>query len=132
MTQQHSLLHVGMADFSEQTLLLIGDVNSLAWLAEQIETRREITLAEMHGFVRLTGVGLHLIPVKQSGSLTRLGESFNWEISAIEARHLAQQLRELATATAPAHAYLDSESNVTGVQVVASKGEYDPEKVFAL
>lgn len=131
MTQQRSWLHIGIADFAEPTLLLIGDANSLSWLAEQIDTRRDIKLGEMHGIVRQTRGGLHLIPVIHSGRLTRLGDTFDWEISAVEARQLAQQLRELAVATSPAHAYLDSESNITNVQVVASKGEYDPEKVFA-
>lgn len=130
MTQQRSWLHVGLADFAERTLLLIGDTNSLSWLAEQIDTRRDIKLTEMHQTVRLTGVGLRLIPTIHRGRLTRLGEAFDWEISADEAPQLARQLRELATATTPAHAYLDPQSNTTDVQVVASKGEYDPEKVF--
>lgn len=131
MTQQRSWLHIGIADFAEPTLLLIGDANSLSWLAEQIDARRDIKLAEMDGIVRQTRVGLHLIPAIHSGRLTRLDDAFDWEISAVEARQLAQQLKELAVATSPAHAYLDPESNITDVQVVASKGEYDPEKVFA-
>lgn len=130
MTQQHSWLHIGIADFAEPTLLLIGDAKSLSWLAEQIDARRDIKLAEMHGIVRRTTVDLHLIPAMHRGSLTRLGDTFDWEISAVEARQFARQLRELAVVTSPAHAYLDPESNAADVQVVASNGEYDPEKVF--
>lgn len=131
MTQQRSWLHVGLADFAERTLLLIGDANSLSWLAEQIDTRRDIKLTEMHEIVRQTGVGLRLIPAIHSGRLTRQGDVFDWEISAVEAPQLARQLRELAMATVPAHAYLDPQSNTTDVHLVASKGEYDAEKVFA-
>jgi hypothetical protein len=132
MIKQRAWLHIGIADFAELTLLLIGDANSFSWLAEQIDTRQDIQLAEMYGIVRPIRVDLHLIPVTHSGRLKRLGDVFDWEISAVEARQLAQQLRELAMATSPAHVYLDPESNITDVQVVASKGEYDPEKVFAV
>ena len=110
--------------------MLIGDANSLAWLADQIETRRDIKLAKMHGIVWHTEIALHLIPATLGGRLTRLGGAFDWEIATAEAKRLAQQLRELAMATSPAHAYLDPESNGTDVQVIASKGEYDPEKIF--
>lgn len=131
MTQQHSWLHIGIADFAEPTLLLIGDAKSLSWLAEQIDARRDIKLAEMPGIVRQTTIDLHLIPAMHRGSLTRLGDGFDWEISAAEARQFARQLRELAVGTSPAHTYLDPESNAADVQVVASNGEYDPEKVFS-
>lgn len=130
MTQQNLRLHIGIADFAEPTLLLIGDAKSFAWLADQVNARQNIKLAEMHGIVCKVMVTLHLIPALHSGRLTRLGDAFDWEISDVEARKFTQQLRELAVATSPAHTYLDPESNATDVQVVASKGEYDPEKVF--
>lgn len=130
MTQEHSILHIGIAEFADPTLLLIGDATSLGWLADQIDARRDIKLAEMSGLVHETKIDLHLIPATRSGRLTRLGDAFDWEISAVEAQQFAQQLRELAACVSPAHAYLDPESNPTEVQVVASKGEYDPVKVF--
>ncbi|MGQ0593349.1 MAG: hypothetical protein ACT4QB_12085 [Gammaproteobacteria bacterium] len=37
----------------------------------------------------------------------------------------AEQLRALAASESPAHAYLDTESNNAGVEIVVSKGEYD-------
>ncbi|RYG14218.1 MAG: hypothetical protein EON92_02885 [Burkholderiales bacterium] len=131
MTQLTSPLHIGIAEFAEPTLLLIGDAVAFAWLAEQVDARRDIKLAETHGVACQAAVDLHLIPATRSGRLTRLSDEFGWEISAIEAQQMAQQLRELAATTSPAHAYLDTQSNMTGVQVVASKGEYDPVKVFA-
>lgn len=130
MTQHSSRLHIGIADFAEPTLLLIGDAKSFAWLAEQINARQNIKLEEMHWIVWETRVTLHLIPALHRGRLTRLGDAFDWEISAVEALKFTRQLRELGVATLPTHTYLDPESNATDVQVVASKGEYDPEKVF--
>lgn len=131
MTQEQALLHVGIAEFADPTLLLIGDATSLCWLADQIDARRDIKLAEMTGSVHMRKIDLHLVPAKCSGSLKRLGDAFIWEISTVEAQQFAQQLTELAAGTSPAHAYLDPESNAADVQVVASIGEYDPEKVFA-
>jgi len=131
MTQLTTWLHIGIAEFAEPTLLLIGDSDAFSWLAEQIDARRDIKLAEMHGVACQAAVDLHLIPATHSGRLTRLSNVFGWEISAIEAQQMAQQLRELARNTSPAHAYLDTQFNMTGVQVIASKGEYDPVKVFA-
>ena len=131
MTHQQSVLHIGLADFAEPTLLLIGDENSLTWLAQQIDARRDLKLAEMPKIVRQTGISLHLIPAIHRGRLTRLEKAFNWEISSAEALRLALQLRELAISPVPAHTYLDSESNTADIQVVASRGEYDAAKIFA-
>lgn len=131
MTQEQAVLHVGIAQFADPTLLLVGDATSLRWLADQIDARRDIKLAEMTGLVHVRKIDLHLVPATHGGRLTRLGDAFGWEISAVEAQQFAQQLRELAAGTSPAHAYLDPESNTADVQVVASKGEYDPEKVLA-
>jgi len=131
MTQEASLLHIGIADFAEPTLLLIGDAQSFSWLADQIDARRELDFAEMPSLVSRTDVNLRLVPTMQTGRLTRRANVFGWEISAIEAQQFAQQLRGLAASTSPAHAYLDPESNVAGVQLVASMGEYDQSKVFA-
>lgn len=130
MTRQDSLLYVGIPDFAEPTLLLIGDEKSLSWLADQIDTRRAIRLEEMRGIVSQTLITLRLVPVIKNGNLSRLGDAFDWKISAVEVEKFTLQLRELAVATSPAHIYLDPESNAADVQMVASKGEYDPEKIF--
>ena len=125
------MLHVGIADFAEPTLLLIGDAQSFSWLADQMDARREFDFAQMPSLVRQMNVNLRLVPTMQTGRLTRRVNVFSWEISAIEAQRFAQQLLGLAASTSPAHAYLDPESNVAGVQLVASMGEYDQSKVFA-
>jgi hypothetical protein len=85
----------------------------------------------MPNLVRQVVVNLHVIPTIHGGSLTRRAHVFDWRISAVEATQFAQSIRTLAANTSAAHAYLDPESNVAGVQVVASLGEYDPSKVFA-
>ncbi len=128
MTQRLSVLHVGMVSLPDPTLLLIGDATSLGWLAEQIAAGRDTKLEPVPGPVR---VGLHLVPATRGGRLTRIGETFDWDISAKEAQRFSQQLRELAASASPAHAYLDSELSTDGVRVLASIGEHDPEKVFA-
>jgi 3-deoxy-D-arabino-heptulosonate 7-phosphate (DAHP) synthase class II len=130
MTKQNSLLHIGIANFAEPTLLLMGDKTSLLWLAEQVNARRNFKITEMCKIYCDARVALHLIPASHKGGLTRLGDAFEWELSAVDADKFTQQLKELADAASPAHTYLDSESNAANVQVVASKGEYDPEKVF--
>lgn len=124
------MLHVGIAEFSEPTLLLLGDALVLHWLADQINACHVLRLAEMPDRVRQIGVDLRLIPGTQSGSLNLKGHVFAWEISANEAEQFAQQLRELADSIGPGHAYLDPQLNTSGVLVVASKGEYDPERIF--
>ncbi len=60
-----------------------------------------------------------------------VGLILEWQMSASEAAVVSHQLRELAASSSPAHAYLDPASNLTGVQIMASKGEYDPARVFA-
>lgn len=126
-----SLLHIGIVDFAEPTLLLVGDAQSFAWLARQIDARQSIDFAEVPNQTRQVRISLRLAPRARTGCLRRRADVLDWEISAAEAQQFAQQLRELAASVLPAHAYLDPESNIAGVQVVASKGEYDPAKVLA-
>lgn len=132
MMKEHSMFYIGMADFSEPTLLLIGDEFSLRWFADQINAGCEIQFGELPNFVRQSKIDLRLIPSASSGRLTRQGNAFNWEITEAEALQFAQQLRELADSASPAHAYLDPEINISDIQVVASKGEYNPQAVFGL
>ena len=41
------MLHIGIADFAEPTLLLLGDQDSLVWLADQMEAEQSIDLAHV-------------------------------------------------------------------------------------
>ena len=124
-------MHIGIVDFAEPTLLLIGEAKSFAWLARQVDSHQEVDFAKVPNLAGQVGVNLRLAPTAQAGCLRRRADVFEWEISVAEAQQVAQQLRELAASASPAHAYLDPESNIAGVQVVALKGEYDPSKLLA-
>lgn len=130
MRKDEPLLHVGMADFAEPTLLIVGDAESLVWLADYIDTQQPIRFAALSPSVRLVNVDLRLAPSDAGGSLHRSGSVLDWKVSSVEARQFAEQLRTLAASESPAHTYLDTESNNAGVEIVVSKGEYDPSAVF--
>lgn len=130
MNQSSISLQVGLAEFAEPTLLILGSAESLRWLADRLEERRPLDLAHSP-LVQLRGVGLVLKLVDVEGNIERHGPTFTWAISPTEAQQFASQLRELAASSEPAHAYLDPKTNHTGVQVMASKGEYSAEAVFS-
>lgn len=131
MSKENPFLYVGIADFTDPTLLMIGDAQSLSWLADQIEARLLLDFAAMDAFVKQVKVNLRVIPTAEGGNLNRNGNNtFDWLISLAESRQFAEQLRELAASKSPAHAYLDAASNKSGVEVVVSKGEYDLAAVF--
>ena len=118
-------LRIGVAEFSEPTLLLITDARGFRWLAGQIESRKEFTIAQTRG-PQGSRVSIRFVP-KKVGRLNRAGNAFTWAISQAEATQFADQLRQLSESGTPAHAYLDSEGVIP---VVASLDEYDPEEVF--
>lgn len=128
MIEQHGL-RAGLVEFSDPTFLLLGEAGAFDWLAEQIESRREVALqSESNKEVAC----LSLVPSTHSdGEALKKGAILEWQMSAKEAIQVAQQLRELAASSAPAHAYLDPANNSAGLQIIASKGEYDSARVFA-
>lgn len=127
-TEQHGL-QAGLVEFSDPAFLLIGEAGAFDWLAEQIESRREVALqSESNKEVAC----LSLVPsTHDDGAALKKGTILEWQMSANEATQVAQQLRELAASSAPAHAYLDPANNLAGLQIIASKGEYDPTRIFA-
>lgn len=122
-------MHIGLADFAEPTLLILGDAASLNWLADCIEMRQAIDLSASP-VVKLVNVGLVIAPTDDEGSLSRNDTLFKWRVSPLEAQQFAEQLRALAVSEKSAHAYLDPKANNAGVQVVASQGEYSGDAVF--
>lgn len=122
-------MHIGLADFAEPTLLILGDSVSLNWLADCIEARQSIDLATS-SFVKLVNVGLMIVPSDDEGSLSRSDVLFEWKVSSSEAQQFADQLRALAAGDKPGHTYLDSKANSAGVEVIASKGEYSANPVL--
>jgi hypothetical protein len=127
MANEPRSLHIGLADFAEPTLLLIGQPADLTWLAGEICGRRILALQS-----GATGpsVSLHMVPTDEEASLACQGQVFEWRITASEAQTVARQLQELAATGKPAHAYLDPTTNLTAVQVVVSCGEYEPSEIF--
>jgi hypothetical protein len=125
-SDQHNL-RVGLVDFADPTFLLIGDSRSFYWLAEQIKGERAVTLEGEPGKDR---VRFSIVPSDSEGRVSRMGPILEWQMSASEAALVSRQLRELAASSSPAHAYLDPASNLAGVQIMVSRGEYDPARVF--
>ncbi|WP_157039845.1 hypothetical protein [Aquincola tertiaricarbonis] len=125
-SEQHSL-RAGFVDFADPTFLVLGEPESFHWLAKQIEGRCAVALDAVPGkdLARFS-----IVPTAQEGSVSREGSVLEWQMSSSEAVLVSQQLRVLATSSSPAHAYLDPASNLAGVQIMASRGEYDPERVF--
>ncbi len=124
-------LQIGLVDFAEPALLMVGDAQSFRWLASQIGSRQQIDFDDVSYKVRQVGVRVRLTPTANSGCLRRHAETIDWEVSATEARQFAEQLQALAAAESPAHAYLDPESNLAGFQVIASKDEYVPDRTLS-
>jgi hypothetical protein len=124
------MLHIGIADFAEPALLLLGDADSLAWLADQIEAEQDIDFASLANVVRQLNFNLRILFTERGGGLSRREAAFVWEVSPAEARRIAAQLHSLAENMSPSHAYLDPTPNLAGVQVIASLAEYDPGKIF--
>lgn len=122
-------MHIGLADFAEPTLLILGDAASLNWLADCMETRQSIDLTTSP-LVKLVNVGVTIASTNDEGSLSRTDTLFTWTVSPAEARQFAGQLRALAASEKPGHAYLDSKANHASVEVIASKGEYCADAVF--
>ncbi len=130
MTLKLFTLYVGIADFANPTLLLAGDNTTLAWLIEKIQNREIVNLAAVP-FVKVQKMlDLHITPASHKGSLKRQENIFLWDISADEAINVAAQLKELIKSPLAAHTYLDSDSNSSDFQLLASKGEYDVDKVL--
>lgn len=127
MTYKYQGLSMGVVNFAAPTLLLVGESSSFDWLADRIAERLPLTLES----VSSKGIsGLIFVPTER-GQLAQSGAVLEWRISESEAKLTVLQLRELAASSSPAHIYLDPASNLSGLQLMASKGEYDPARVFA-
>lgn len=122
-------MSVGLADFAEPTLLILGDAGSLNWLADRLCSRQPLDFAALP-FVRPVHVSLRLEPTEGDGSFSRQNATFVWKVSRPESQRVADQLRALARSEVAAHAYLDPKVNSANVEVVVSKGEYASDAVF--
>lgn len=117
-------MHIGLADFAEPTLLIIGEATTLNLLADYIQMRQSVDM-ETLPFVRMVGIRLVIAQSHRESNLRRADSLFTWEIASLDSSGIVEQLRELAASAIPAHAYLDVVVNAAGVQIVASNGEYE-------
>lgn len=124
------LIHIGLVEFSEPTLLLVGDAAAFQWLADCIESRELLDFSKISS-IKLVNVGLIICPVEGGSDLCQVAAEFILKVSPLESEQFASQLRALASKEGPAHAYLDCESNTSDVPMVASKDEYLADTVFA-
>jgi len=122
-------MHIGIVDFAEPTLLIVGDAASFCWLADIFDSRQSLDLSSA-SIATPVDVNLLLNPVEEGDDLYRDGLKFKWRFSPQKAQEFASQLRALATSSVPAHAYLDVNPCSSGVRIVASKDEYSATKVF--
>jgi hypothetical protein len=131
MPTQDSLIHVGIADFSPRALLLIGDQQSLTWLAQEIAQKRLVRLKDHPTRARMAGIAdLEIVPNSDRSSLrVDSDHHVTWTIARTDAAGYSEQLVALAKAEQPAHTYLDP-TNGSDLELIASKGEYDPAKLF--
>jgi hypothetical protein len=107
-------LYLGLVDFYDPTLLILGTQDSFLWLSEQISARRAFTLEGMPG---KSYVSLRYVTAAGGGRMTRQGSAFEWRFSVIESDQVAGQLESLAATDQPRHAYLDPAVNETEVQI---------------
>ena len=128
MTVKQLDMCVSLPGFAEPTLLLIGGAAAFQCLADGLSARHELILGESQLGNRCAV--LQIVPVENQGQLSRQGERFTWQILFSEAKGVAQQLSALANSPRPAHVYIDPPVNLSGVQVLASMGEYEPGEIL--
>jgi hypothetical protein len=119
------ILHAGMIDFGEPIFLILGGPEGFLWLADLIESRWTGIFSGLSSKIRLTNTDLALIYSDSDGGLGGVGSVLRWTLSARAVRSFPEQLRALALSDGPHHAYLDDPEG-RGIQVIASKGEYEP------
>jgi hypothetical protein len=121
-------LRIGLADFHDPTLLLLGDPRSCIRLAAELEARRPVVLASQPGEEL---VELRRLPSENEGDCGRSGPILTWRMSSRETVTVAAQPRPMARHPRPGHAYLDHEVTTIDLQIVASQGEYEAERLFS-
>jgi hypothetical protein len=128
MTAFASKIHVGMPEFLEPTLLVIGDAESIGCLAGMLRARVNVSLGEE--MTRRRAAVLRICAVDDDSELIQRGRQFTWSLSARDAESVAQQFVALASSKAPAHAYVEFAEPSIGIEFLISIGEYDPERIF--
>lgn len=123
-----SKVHIGLADFSEPTLLIIGDAAALRWLADGFASQQLIDLSGS-SLLMLHGISL-FFELADKSEIIQIEKDIRLRVSLLESIKFAGVLQALAASNAPAHAYLDLAENNAGINVIASKDEYNADEVF--
>jgi hypothetical protein len=123
------LLYIGLADFAEPTLLILGDSEGFLFLADLISSRWTGSFSSLSSTVRLGNVDVNLSYSTGESGIERCGTRLCWCVPGAAVELFPEQLRALARSEGPHHAYLDTPSK-ENIQIVASKSEYDPAGVF--
>lgn len=112
MSEELSGLHVGLVMFSEPTLLIAGNSQSLLWLARQLSDGQYV---DFNQSLDPSRTRVRFVPTTHEPVFHRTGGFFEWRMSADEASQVVDQLTNLAELNKPVHAYLDPSANQTDI-----------------
>jgi hypothetical protein len=117
-------LCAGLVEFSEPTLLIVGDAAALTELADQIQGRQKFRVPESN----CIDIAVSFVATESQSKLQRNGNEYILRISASDAQIFADLIAALVNSHVPAHTYLDLNDEIP---IMISKGEYDPKKIFS-
>lgn len=120
---------VGIVEFVDPTLLLIGSKPALYELADLFAAEAAEFHLRAKALLNSIGGELSLHPSAQQTRLLKAGNRIDWFISSADAKAYAELVRAIADSDKPSHAYLDV-SQGAPLDIVVSKDEYDPNTVF--
>lgn len=120
---------VGMADFAEPALLMTGSAGGLRALADLFEAGNSVSPSSGSTLLDPIGIKLDLHLGATQTQLLAAGNQIDWFISFMDAKAYADLIRAVAECDKPSHTYLDVPAN-DELEIVVSKGEYDPATVF--
>jgi len=107
MRNDDPTLYIGMVDFNEPTLLILGDPKGLFWLADLIESRWAGKLSSLSPVIMSQRLDILVVHDDPQGGLLPRGVELQWGLSRKAAGVFPEQLRGLARSENPGHAYLD-------------------------
>ena len=125
-----SKLIIGIVEFENPTVLVLGDAAAFLTLASRIQERQTFRMAES-GFAELKNIReITVMPCEDHGEFSRIDDELVWKVSAFEADAFAAQLQALGESKDAGHTYLDPSTNSTDLEIVASKDEYQASVLF--